>query len=528
MFDVAIRNGYVVDGSRLKGKKAAVYISGGKIAEISEDAQKPARESYDAEGKIVSPGFVDIHSHSDLSYAFAPAMETKLMQGVTFELAGQCGGSSVPTTPAVYASIVKERWYSSSDAPTWEEYPVSNMTEYAADFDKRGASINMSSLIGHGTLRSCVMGWEMRQATPEELDKMCGMLDEMLRQGAPGISFGLIYPPGSFCDTAEVIALAKVVAKHDKMLAVHMRNENAGVFKAFQEMIDVAKATGVKLQISHFKLMGVAQWGRADELLHMLDLARAQGVRVHCDQYPFMASNSGLTSCVPLWALDGGRDKLVERNHTPELTEELNEGIIAMTDSRGGPDRVVVSLTHPRMPEYENKSLSEIAGMLGVSVVDAIRELLVRTRGQVGCIYHSISEGDMLKIMARTDICVATDGSSYSLTDLPGKPHPRNGNTFPAFLKYVREHKLMSIEDAVYKMTALPATLMGFDGSFGYLRPGYAADVTVFDWDKIEVKGTYADITPKPEGIDYVFTNGRLVYDHGTFTENRPGKFYLK
>ena len=312
MFDAAIKNGIIIDGTRARAYAANLYIQGGKIAEISTE-DKVALKVYDAQGHIVAPGFIDNHCHSDVSYLNTPIMEAGLIAGVTCDVAGQCGNSVVPMNEKNIASQLEGMSGLHKHQLTPENYKPRDFTSYCDDVSERGCSINMALLIGHGALRSAVIGWEQRQLTDEELGRMCGLLDELLSQGAAGVSFGLIYPPGSFCDTEEIIALARVVAKHDKLLGVHMRNENRGVFDALDEMIHVAEVTGCKLEISHLKLMGKTQWGRAEERLSKIDLARAKGVRIHADQYPYTSSHSALTSCFPKWALDGGFKKFLER-----------------------------------------------------------------------------------------------------------------------------------------------------------------------------------------------------------------------
>lgn len=525
MFDAVIQNGLVVDGTRARPYRASVYLKDGKIAEISEDPQKPAKTVYDAAGHVVAPGFIDIHSHSDVSYLATPTMEAKLIGGVTFELVGQCGISPIPICDRNAELTLRNQSSVVSLGLTPENFPARDMAGYAEDVERHGISINLGALIGHGSLRSYVIGWELRQLTPDELTQMCDLLDRMLEQGAAGVSFGLIYPPGSFCNTEEIVALARVVARHDKLLAVHMRNENKGVFDALDEMIGVALETGVKLEISHFKLMGSTQWGRADELLAKVDLARAKGVRIHCDQYPYVVSHSVLTSCLPKWAMAGGYDALVERLKDDKTFAKIIEGGLPEMYNRGGPENITVSeIPDAEYPEILNKTLVQIARELNLPLLEAIRHILIRCRGHIQCLYRCMDEGDLLRIMSRRDICACSDGAAYDLSRPFGHPHPRNTGTFPRFLRLVREHNLMPVEDAVYKITALPATLMGFGDRFGTLKPGYDATITVFDYDTIADRATYEEPTLPPVGIDFVLVNGQLVLDHGRFTENRPGK----
>ena len=528
MFDFAVKNGLIVDGSRQKPFVGTVYLKDGNIAQICTDASLPAAASVDAVGLVTAPGFVDMHCHSDCSFFCDPTHEGKLRQGVTFELSGQCGVSAIPINSKNRADTLQEvgRGFGTDFDET--RFTAADFAGYGEQIERTGVSINQSILIGHGTLRSHVIGYKMRQLTNQELGRMCDVLNDQFRQGALGFSLGLIYPPGSFCDTEELVELAKVVARNDGMLAVHMRNENKEIFSALDEIIEVAKRTGVKVQISHLKLMGVSQWGRSNELLHRIEQARAQGVRIHCDQYPYTASSSALTSCVPVWAMEGGVSTLMSRLQNKTEWGKISEECPQKMESRGGAGRIVISHTAEQYVEIEGMDLEEIAAGLHMSVVEAMRHILLRCGGIVNCSYHSIDRNDMLKIMARSDIAVASDGTAFALAHLSGKPHPRNTSTFPCFFKTVREEKMMSIEDAVYKVTALPATLMGLGERIGSLKPGYAGDIVVFDPYTIADKATYQEPWLSPVGIDYVWVNGELALDNGKITGNRPGRFYRK
>ena len=412
-FDLAIKNGLIVDGSRGKPFMANIYIKDGKIAEISKE-ERSAIKSIESRGQVVSPGFVDIHSHSDCSFQKNPTHEGKLAQGVTFELLGQCGSSLVPLNEKNRDSVIRTVGSSFGVPFDGDDFSACDFSGYAAEVLRRQVSINLGALIGHGTLRSFIAGWDLLQLTQAEMDAMCHLLDDLLLQGSLGLSLGLIYPPGSFCDTGEILSLARTLAKRDRLLAVHMRNENEGVFSAFDEMISVARKTGVRLQISHLKLMGESQWGRAGDLLAKLDAARQEGIRVYCDQYPYTASCSPLTSCFPSWVLEGGYGKLVER--LKNEWEKIKQTGLPELYKRGGPARVVITDTCGFIPEYEGLNLDEAAKKMGVPLFEAIRELLISCEGIIGCIYHSMDEGDMLRIMARNDIATASDGTAYAVT----------------------------------------------------------------------------------------------------------------
>lgn len=527
MFDYAIKNGFIVDGTRGKTYNASLYVSGGKVAEISQ-TDMGAKTIIDASGLAVSPGFIDIHSHSDASFMTVPTLEGKLLGGVTFELTGQCGISLMPMNDK-NRSATLQNVARSFDLDVKEgELNAQDFASYASSIERKKISINQGGLVGHGTLRSYVAGWEMRALSYEEMKSMCNVLDQMLVQGALGLSLGLIYPPGSFCDRAEIAELARVVAKHGKILAVHIRNENKGVFDALDEMISIAKETGVKLQISHLKLMGTAQWGRAEELLANIDSASEQGVRIHADQYPYCASSSVLTSCLPKWAMGGGYMKLVERLKDGEQFEKIFADNLPEMRNRGTPEKIIVSFTGGAFPEIEGKSLVEMAEFMKCPLFEAMRRALIQCNGIINCIYHSVDEKDLLQIMSRIDIATCSDGLAYDISKMPGKPHPRNMSSFVRFLRMVRENNLMPIEDAVYKITALPALLLGLGDEIGILETGYAADITIFNPDTVADAATYEEPWLKPVGIEYVFVNGELVLEKGRVTDARPGKFYRR
>lgn len=528
MFDAVIRNGIVVDGTRAKPFAACVYLQNGKIAEITAEEGLPARAIYDAAGHIVAPGFVDIHSHSDVSYLVTPTLEAKLIGGVTFELVGQCGISPIPTCARnLEATLLNQSSVLPVSELSPETFPARDVSGYIEAVRRRGVSINLGAMVGHGTLRSYVVGWDMRPLTPAELEEMCDLLDRMLAQGAAGVSLGLIYPPGSCCDTAEIEALARVVARRGKLLAVHMRNENKGVFDALDEMVGVALRTGVKLEISHLKLMGRPQWGRADELLAKIDLARAHGARIHCDQYPYTTSSSALTSCFPRWVMDGGYAALVERLRDDATFARIVEGGLPTMYDRCDPEDITISsMPLADRPDCLGKSLPQIAESMGLPLLEGVRRLLIECGGRVQCLYKCMDEGDLLRIMARRDICTCSDGAAYDLHRSFGKQHPRYTGSFPRFLRLAREKRLMPLEDAVYKITGLPAALMGADDRFGRIRPGLDATLTVFDAETIADRATYAEPTLPPVGIDFVLVNGELVLDHGRFTDNRPGRVF--
>lgn len=499
-----LANGIIVTGDRSEPYVGSVLIKDGKIAEISQNSIGEADNIIDVRGKVISPGFIDMHSHSDSMPLPAKDSQSKLLQGVTSEIAGNCGSSALPDYVNRY-----------------------NIGEYLQGKDSEVMSINQGMLIGHGTLRSKVVGYDDREATEEELEEMCEFIDNALKEGAFGLSLGLIYSPGSFSNVEELVALAKVVEKNDGILAVHMRSESDQIFEAVDEMLYVAKKSGVKLNISHLKLIGTKMWNRSEELLHKINNARDNGIKVTCDQYPYTATSTSLASMLPKWAHDGGREKMLKRlvDDHDELAEHLFEGVEAI----GGPVSVRIANTNGNMVDIEGKTIEEISAMMNLEPIETILKILIECKGQVAGIYHSLNEEDVLTIMKDMNTAVGSDGSScsYDRSITTTNPHPRNFGTFPRFFQMVRENSLMPIEDSVYKATKLPADILGLKNR-GELIVGNVADITVFDPEKIKDNSTFLDSVQKPDGIEHIFIAGVPVILGSKETGLYNGKYLLK
>ncbi len=530
MYDYAITNGIIVDGSRTPPYAATLCIQDGAIAAITADPSVEAKNILDAAGKIVAPGFIDIHTHSDPTRMISGLSESKVYQGVTLELGGHCGISIIPmprdkakredllTEMSEVVSVKKSLW--DSDA--------CDVLELAARVDADPGTINLAMLVGHNALRGCVMGYDRRPPTPAEMERMETLLDTMLRQGAFGLSLGLVYAPGIFCETEELINLARVVKKHNRMLTVHMRNEAETIFDALDEVFRVTEASGVHLHISHVKLLGKNQWGMAEKVLEKINIARARGMHITGDQYPYDASSSSLNRMLPNWAHEGGNSAILERLADPATVRRMAPEIAQAMEARGGPGRLRIAYTRSFLPEIEELTLDAIAEKWKMNAVDAVVKILSTCEGSAGIISHSMDPDDVLRIMKEMDLSIGSDGSSYSLDPalVPGKPHRRHFGTFPYFLETVREHKLMPIQDAVYKITGLPARTMGL-ADRGVLHVGAVADITIFDQAAVRDRTTYSNPLVKPEGIDYVFVAGEPVIWEGNLTDARKGKFIL-
>ncbi len=352
-------------------------------------------------------------------------------------------------------------------------------------------------------------------------------LERELQNGAFGMSLGLIYPPSAFCQSEELVELAKVLKKYDAVLTVHMRNEGPRIFQAVDEMIDITRRSGVHLQISHLKLMGKPQWGRSQELLDKIEAARQEGMTITCDQYPYTATSTSMTALMPHWAHDGGLPALLERVKAP--TEELKAAAAQEMENRGGPAAVLISGTHGHHPEWEGKTVADLAAELDMAPVDVVMKVLAACNTSVACIYFSINEEDMLRIMKDMRICIGSDGYgfSYDRSITKTNPHPRSFGTFPGFLRIAREKQLMPLEDAVYKLTGLPASFMGMQDR-GTLEVGKVADITVFDSENVRDASTFLDSVQKPEGIYHVLVGGEFALQDGAATGAKNGTVLLK
>lgn len=515
-----LKNGLIVDGTRSKPYPASLAIIDGHIAlHPSEEALRDA-QVVDCAHLCIAPGFIDMHTHSDACPLAAGCDQASApSQGATVNIGANCGLSLFPLSEG-YRDEVLNFFNRTIEIMPDDASSISRMADYAAAMRAARKRIHYGTLVGHGTLRGAIIGFSDRAASSKELEAMGALLDQELKAGAMGMSLGLIYPPSSYGDLREFTALGKVLQANGKPLTVHMRSESARIFEAVREMLDVALASGVHLHISHLKLIGKAQWGRAEELLQLIENARGQGAVVTCDQYPFEASSTGMSALVPGWAQDGGVERMLERMQPPE--DRLLKDIAAEIERRGGPRCVEIASTYGHAPQLEGRRLDDIADEMALKPEAAACQVLVACRGAVATIYFSIHLDDVKTIMKDMRIAVGSDGynTGYHLTY---KPHPRSFGTFPRFLQLVREHQLMPLEDAVYKMTALPADILGLKDR-GRIGEGLAADITVFDWEKVTSTATYSQPAAKPLGIPYVFVNGQPVIWRGEMTNSFPGE----
>lgn len=512
MFDIVFKNARVLDGTGAPWFVADVAVKDGIVARIGA-VEGEARAMVDACGKYLSPGFIDAHSHSDLPLVVNPTADSKVMQGVTTEIIGQCGSSGAPRGLGLIRHSGDDEEEADIDAPKWTD-----MASYMKLLEDQGTSVNVAPLVGHGKVRRQVMGVENRDPDERELTLMKRLVDEAMEQGAFGMSTGLIYVPGRYSRTEEVIELAKVVAKHNGCYFTHLRSEGAKLLEALREAIDIGFAAGVPVQVSHFKVMGEANWGMVKHSIAMVEKAREEGLDITADQYPYIASSTGLGSPVPVSAWRGGKGS--ELLNDPVERQKILDSLRA----RANWDKIVVaSLENRGDQQFIGKSIEEVGKAQGISAEEAAFGLLQRNGGVVSIVNFAMSEDDVRTVMRQPWVMVGSDGRAYNIKTAKGQPHPRSYGTFVRTLgRYVREHKLLRLEEAIRKMTSLPAWRIGLQDR-GVLREGMRADAVLFDADTVIDNATFTAPHQYPTGVEWVLVNGVPVVRNGEHTGARPG-----
>jgi len=522
MLDLLIRGGRVIDGAGNPWFSADVGIMGSRIAAVGLLGEEPADRVIDADGLYVCPGFVDMHTHSDLQLLANPAHEAKVHQGVTLEVLGQDGLSYAPVTDEVLEQLRRQLagW---NDDPPGFDWSWRTVGEYLDRLDE-GIAVNAAYLVPHGTLRMCAMGVEDREPTGEELAQMKRLLAEGLEQGAIGLSSGLTYTPGMYADDEELVALCEVLREYGGFYCPHHRNYGLRALEAYRDCIEIVRRARVPLHLAHAHLGYEVNKGRAPELLAMIDRARAEGIDVTLDTYPYLAGATYLHAFLPGWTHAGGSAATLERLRHPELRERLR---VEMEEE--GSDGfheipidwaiiVISSASRLGNRRWVGRSIAEAAAEAGRRPIDFLCDLLVEEELGVACIAHIGHEENVRTIMTHAAHTAGSDGILVG-----DRPHPRSYGTFPRyFAVYVRELGILTWEQAIRKMTSLPAQRLGF-WDRGLLRPGMAADVVCLDPDSVRDTATYEEPRRLPDGIPYVIVNGRLVVEDGRRTAELPG-----
>jgi len=520
IFDVVIKNGTLVDGIRNETYKADIGIIGEYIKQIGNLQNAMGKTIIDATGRVVSPGFIDIHTHTDIEILINRKAESKIRQGVTTELAGNCASSAFPMKHPLpdYEKRLAEKANLTID---W-----TNLRGFHAAIEKNGTAINHATLIGQGTLRGYVMGDDQREPTAKEMEQMKKLVAEAMEQGAFGLSTGLEYTPSGFAETQELIELCKIVANYGGFYATHIRSEDKAVLEAVGEAIHIAETAGLPLQIAHFKAVGKTNWWKLPKMIDLVERAAERGLKVTADRYPYIAYSTGLTILYPQWALDGGLEQLILRLKDEKTRQSMKAD--TMKKVRGyGWDKIVISNLHKKYNQWLiGKSIGEAAASKNVDPYEFMCDLIVDEEFNVSHIGFGMNEETTEMVLKHPLVMLGSDGSSLApygpLSE--GKPHPRNYGTFPRFLGYyVRERNLLTLPEAIKKVTSKPAAKLGLKER-GVLKQGKFADIVIFDPKTIADKATFIEPHQYPVGIDYVVVNGTTVIDHGKHTEKLPGK----
>ena len=522
-WDLLLKNGRVVDGTGSPWVRADVAVRGDRIAAMGPGLPPQAGTVLDVAGRVVAPGFIDMHSHNDLLHMAAPTCDPKVLQGVTTELVGQDGCGPAPVRPDFVAQRRENLAPLDGDPDLDWNWPT--FGAYLDALARRPGATNVAALVTHGAVRSVVMGHEARAARPDEIAAMRPLVAEAMAAGARGVSTGLIYNPCRYAETPELEALAAEAAARGGVFVAHVRNEAEGLPGALEEMAALHEATGVSLHVSHLKLIGRPNWRLADAVLGFFEGSRAAGIDVTFDQYPYTAGSTLLSVLLPPWAREGGVEPTLARLRDPaareRIRQEIAEGIPGWENIAGlcGWEGImvagVVSATNRGL---EGESIAEIAKRRRADPLDVVADLLLEEQMQVSMVDFYGCEENVRAFAAHRLQTVGTDGI------VAGRPHPRLWGTFPRILgRFVREGKIQPIEEAVRKMTGAAANRLGLTDR-GIVRPGMAADLVVFDPDAVLDRATYQDPEAPPTGIEWVFVNGVAVAERGAVTGATPGR----
>jgi dihydroorotase/N-acyl-D-amino-acid deacylase len=496
-FDLLIRNAKIVDGSGNPWFYGDIGIRAGRIAAVGALGDAPARTRVDARRMVAAPGFIDIHTHGRGGIFESPTAPNYIRQGVTTLLEGQDGSSPLPLGPFL---------------------------------DKLSAtplSVNFGMFTGQGSIRRAVVGLENRRATREEIQKMIELAGQAMQDGAFGLSTGLFYVPGNYTPTEEIVEIARAVGALGGIYISHIREEASQVIQSVQEVIRIAEEAHLPAQVTHHKIVGRANWGRSTETLRLIEQARARGVDVTADQYPYTATSTGTAALFPQWALEGGNDQLMERLRRPDIRARIKAEIVfrILNDRGAGDPKNVAIASCPFDPTLAGKNLAEITALAGREpTAENAAETAIELQQKGGCaaVYHALDESDLERILQAPFTMVASDG------EIPmfgaGVPHPRSYGTFARVLgRYVRERRVLTLEEAVRRMSSFPAARLGLSDR-GLLRPGMKADLVIFDPARIRDTATFAQPHQYAEGVVHVFVNGKPVVLNGKVTQERPGE----
>ncbi len=520
-YDVIIKNGMILDGFGTPGMKKDLGITGDTISVLDNLGEATADLIIDATDLVVAPGFIDIHTHTDVELLVDPRGVSKVMQGVTTEVSGNCGYSPFP----INESDLKEM-----NERLNEKYGITvnwhDINGFLSALEESKISINYATFTGHGSLRGYVVGKNDVVPTAEQMDKMKAVLEESIKAGSFGLSTGLEYAPGSYADTEELIELSKVVAANGGIYNTHMRNEDDTVIEAIEEALRICKEAEVSVEIAHLKACNKSNWHKVEKMLELISQANDQGLPVKADRYPYIAYGTGLSTFLPLWSRQGDTDDVLARLNDKNQIKKIEEYAISRGTRIGGWDRVMISSCRTDENKiWEGKSIQACAGESGTSEFEFIRQLLINERLSAGIVGFAMDEDNLKKVLSSPFVMIGSDGNAVAPDGklATGKPHPRFYGTFARVLgKYCREEKCFDLPTAVKKMTTMPAEKLGIKKR-GSIVKGNFADITIFNPDTVIDKATFTEPHQTAQGIEYVLVNGKVVINKGKHTGTLSG-----
>jgi N-acyl-D-amino-acid deacylase len=527
-FDVLITNGRIVDGTGAPWFIADIGITGDAIAEVGQLSGREAKARIDASNLVVAPGFIDMLGQSEFNVLVDPRAASKITQGITTEITGE-GSSIAPLNDALVRSA----------QPQYDRFKVvldfRTLSEYFARLEKNRPALNLGTFVGAGGLRAYVIGNDQKVASPADLEAMKKLVDQAMQQGALGVSTSLQYVPGRFASTDEIVELATVARRHGGIYISHQRSESGQILASLDEVFAVAERARIPAEVWHLKTAYKANWGRMPEVLQHFDAARARGLDVTANMYPYDRASNGLDACLPLWVREGGLDQMLSRLKDPSMRDRIKRDMddANATDwenqwygSGGGAGVMVSTVLDPALRKWEGKNLVEIGQELGKDPRDAAMDLVIADRGETSVIISIMREDDVKLALSHPMVSIGTDSAARA-EDGPfseSKSHPRAWGSFPRVLgKYVRDEKWLTLEDAIRRFTSRPAARLGM-ADRGILRPGMKADITIFNAATIRDVSTFVDPTHYSQGVEHVLVNGVAVVSAGRITDARPGR----
>jgi N-acyl-D-aspartate/D-glutamate deacylase len=525
MFDLLIKGARIIDGTGAPGWVGDVAIQNGRFSTVDRQIEGEAHRIIKAGNLVLAPGFIDMHGHSDIYFLEHPEGDIKLRQGVTLDVVGNCGMSLAPVEQGSREAV--QGFFTQLMCKNITPFEWFSFAEYAAITEKRGLSIHVAGLVGHGSIRAAAMGFSDAVATPEQMTHMKRLLAQAIEEGAYGLSTGLILLPGCYAKSEELIELSRLVGRKGGIYVTHVRNEAQDILTSVAETLRIGREANLPVHVSHMKISGMKNWPLAEELIRRMESARQQGLDVTCDLYPYTVMNLPLLAVLPPWSVEGGIDAMISRmknkSDRKRILTDIEEGLPGWENfyhNAGWAKIAVASVKSDERKSMEGKSIAELAQEASQDPGDFVLDLLASERGAVNMFPETISEKNVILFLSLPFSMIGSDG-----VPAEGKNHPRLYGTFPRVIRrYVRELKVLSLEEAVRKMSWLPAQRLGIK-DVGAIKNGFRADAVLFDYETFADKSTFANPRQFPEGLAAVIVNGRIVIDGSKHTGAAPGVF---